>query len=369
MSGMSMYGRMYGLFARFPRTKNINIITRDLSESIEWKTVSLTHRSLIRVSGEEAPVFLQGLITNDINSLENKDCPSVYCMFLNTGGRVLFDTIITPGFQPNELLLEVDAQLSKAVVKHLSMYRVRRKIKIEPVPDLEVFSVFHENIVLQGNTNLQTKSPAIGSTFCDGGAREPLLSPLSDPDTPLDKTKCFPDPRVDLLGYRMICPVGQSPEVKLPFNLVQADIHDYTNLRCLTGVAEGKEEIIPAKALPLEYNLDYLRGVSFHKGCYIGQELTARTHHTGVIRKRIIPFQLSSAETPPEFDQAILNESGRSVGKIRRTSGIHGIGLIRLKEAFEAKSLNCGGATVTVSKPLWWPQEKVNDAKTGSKMS
>ena len=64
-------------------------------------------------------------------------------------------------------------------------------------------------------------------------------------------------------------------------------------MRYKLGVCEGSEEIPTAKATPLEFNLEYMHGVSFHKGCYLGQELTARTHHTGVIRKRIMPVKLS----------------------------------------------------------------------------
>ena len=61
--------------------------------------------------------------------------------------------------------------------------------------------------------------------------------------------------------------------------------------QCVLGIVEGVAQLGLGKVTPLEYNLDYLHGVSFHKGCYIGQELTARTHHTGVIRKRILPLQ------------------------------------------------------------------------------
>jgi len=91
--------------------------------------------------------------------------------------------------------------------------------------------------------------------------------------------------------------------------------------------------------LPAGYNLDYLRGVSFHKGCYIGQELTARTHHTGVIRKRILPLRTDQevARHSGEDDLSVTNEARRSVGKVRRLQGTMGLGLIRLKEAFSAQ--------------------------------
>ena len=107
---------------------------------------------------------------------------------------------------------------------------------------------------------------------------------------------------------------------------------------------------------------DYLHGVSFHKGCYIGQELTARTHHTGVVRKRIVPLTLSE-EVPDSLrdnlqELNVLTEKGKKVGKIRRIHGRVGLGLLRLKESFEAEKLSLDGIGVEVRRPGWWPAEK-----------
>ena len=89
-------------------------------------------------------------------------------------------------------------------------------------------------------------------------------------------------------------------------------------------------------------------------------DLFARTHHTGVIRKRILPIRLESPAAL-DFDTPILNQAGRPVGKIRQTQGRYGLALIRLKEAFAAESLSCASVPVTVWKPVWWPQEKAAD--------
>ena len=135
--------------------------------------------------------------------IEFQEFSSIYCMFLNTGGRILFDSIISPGFEPNEFFLEVDQTMSKNVVKHLSMYRgminnyiylkrgkhnflllVRRKIQIEPVPELKVYSVFHEDLKFSTNSNLQTRSRHLGSTFCDGGTSGDIYYYLVPPPPP-----------------------------------------------------------------------------------------------------------------------------------------------------------------------------------------
>ena len=109
---------------------------------------------------------------------------------------------------------------------------------------------------------------------------------------------------------------------------------------------------------------DYLHGVSFHKGCYLGQELTARTHHTGVIRKRILPLRL--AEDLPESvisnleEHDVLTDKGKKAGKLRRVEGRLGLGLLRLKETFGAERLTLNGITVEASRPAWWPAVEDN---------
>ena len=129
-------------------------------------------------------------------------------------------------------------------------------------------------------------------------------------------------------------------------------------------MAEGPDDIPQGKCTPLEHNLDYMHGVSFHKGCYLGQELTARTHHTGVIRKRILPLKVEGELTENDNDEvlAVINQSGKSVGKIRRVHGGVGIGLMRLKESFSAEKLTVNGTLVTIEKPTWWPSEKENNS-------
>ena len=98
-----------------------------------------------------------------------------------------------------------------------------------------------------------------------------------------------------------------------------------------------------------------MHGVSFHKGCYIGQELTARTHHTGVVRKRLMPL---------EFDQPlktqteeILDSEGKSAGKVRNIVGNVGLGLLKIDQVLSSPSLTVDGVTSKTWKPSWWPIE------------
>ena len=145
----------------------------------------------------------------------------------------------------------------------------------------------------------------------------------------------------------------------------------FRRLRYTLGVAEGAAEIPPAKCFPLEYNADYLHGVSFHKGCYIGQELTARVHHTGVVRKRIMPVRISGggAKEDANFVDAA---KGKRVGKLRGQLDCgRALGLMRVEECLAAAA---GGVRVeaegegdigcAVAKPHWWPQEAPKKKQT-----
>jgi len=318
-----------------------------------WSCCHLPLRALVKVQGAEAAPFLQGLVTNDLNPLVEDDRKSLYCAFLNTGGRVLFDAIISKTENEGEFLLDVDSAVAKTVKKHLSLYKVRRKIAINVLEDHNVHAVFPE---VEGGDEehtghkLVTRSSEPGSTFCDGGE---VLTALSLPG----ESPALPDPRVPALGYRLILPASQDPLQVLPESVQSCHSSRFTQLRYQLGVAEGSLETPLGKALPLEYNLDYMQGVSFHKGCYIGQELTARTHHTGVIRKRILPLILSQPASEEDMEQGLKNGDGKSAGKLVAVEGNLGLGVVRLKEGLDNPTITLGKALVTVRKPAWWPKE------------
>lgn len=129
------------------------------------------------------------------------------------------------------------------------------------------------------------------------------------------------------------------------------------------GMPEGVRDLPPGEALPLESNLTFLNGISFSKGCYIGQELTARTHHTGVIRKRLMPLSLSVPLENLLPGGAIESPQGKPAGKLRSGVGKLGLGLVRLnhaKETLRVSSTQGGKVTLTASVPDWWPEDVKN---------
>ncbi|WP_370189079.1 folate-binding protein YgfZ [Qipengyuania sp.] len=201
----------------------------------------LTSRAVIRLSpsDEEEDVvdFLQGLVTNDVAGT----LPA-YAGLLTPQGKTLFDFIVWPG-KPGELLLDCEADAAEDLVKRLSLYRLRRKIAITVDPAVAVHW-----------------QPAMG----DGGAA---------------------DPRLGSLGQRWLAPAAEGEE--------SAD-EAWQAHRLALGVPEGRAEL--GDILWLETNAVELQGVSFSKGCYVGQENTARMNWRSKINRRLVVVPLDESD-------------------------------------------------------------------------
>ncbi|XP_065561209.1 putative transferase CAF17 homolog, mitochondrial [Artemia franciscana] len=274
------------------------------------------NRGLVRVSGVDSAPFLQGLITNDINHLEKQ--PSMYTMFLNRQGRVLFDVVV---FRENnhDYLLDCDSRCINSLVKHMKMFRLRKKIEVNPVDNLA--------IVVTSDLN-----------FFRG--------------------LFWHDPRTEMLGTRAV----------IDANLVEKLVSKttfYSLQRFELGIPEGIEDLPPGECFPLESNCDYLHGVSFTKGCYIGQELTARTYHTGVTRKRLMPLVFEKEVSESLAGSDILNDKKAKLGKLRSVFQNLGIGLIRVENALKANQVLIEKVKVTIKRPKWWPVELPKDIPHG----
>ena len=296
------------------------------TRSFAFKADELPSRKILGIQGTDARDFLQGMITNDISHLsENNTC--LFTLFLNVQGRVLYDALITR-IEEDNYNIECDSSILPTLNNHLKLHKVRRKLDLIP-KESTIYALFHSEI---------------DNDFNDDG-----ISNISN-SLPTSSI-LIKDPRVQQLGFRMTL------EDKLTSNShFEICSGEYKSLRYHLGIGEGSQEITRGKSLPFETNCDYLHGISLHKGCYIGQELTARTYHTGVIRKRFMPITLSS-NTPLEQNSEIINEKGKTVGKIINTIGKYGLGLMRVKESLKANSLSVGNTSVKVSTPDWWPIE------------
>jgi folate-binding protein YgfZ len=293
----------------------------------------LASRRLISLSGPDAAKFLQGLITNNVTP---QTITPFYAAFLDARGRVLWDVFIWTLPQPDGFAcyIEVDGGEVEALLKHLKRHKLRSKIAVSTVPE-EAVAVWHAWGVQPEQLD-----------------DERLITSL-------------PDPRgfgTEDFGTRFLLQ-GRPRPSNCPVPVVEEQ--QYHLRRYMTGIPEGPLEIPRESALPMEVNIDLSYGIDFKKGCYVGQELTIRTKHTGVVRKRILPIQLynppSSEPTDhTKFDIAIPTPSpgtdikelgengslkkGRAAGKIVASMGNVGLALCRLEMMTSMKVSAEGGS-------------------------
>ena len=293
-----------------------------------------------------------------------------------------------PGF-----LVEVDSSQATRLLTHLKRHRLRARLQLRL---------------------LEAGEWAAWSVW------RPGWTPHQHPDAsaPDGDVGCV-DSRAPGMGRRVVLPGGERPA-----DVDVASLEAYTVRRMLQGVAEGAAEIVPETALPQESGIDYMGGVDFRKGCYVGQELTIRTHHTGVVRKRIMPLQLyaldDAAPTGLHYDAAAgasllppagtaitrsaspplgqgysgaeERASGSSTGKFLAGVGNIGLALCRLEamadlklpgavarrgtaryaagDAFEAlwrgeAGVVAGRVGVKAVVPAWWPSSASTSASPG----
>ncbi|XP_068605429.1 putative transferase CAF17 homolog, mitochondrial [Brachionichthys hirsutus] len=298
----------------------------------------LTHRSLLKIHGRDTGAFLQGIVTNDVEPLQEPGAAAMYAHVLNVQGRTLYDVILYSLKKADSgrgVFLECDHTIKDSFLKHLRMYKIRRQIAIDSCPELSVWAVLPEK----------------NSSGQEAGKLE-----LSSPDKALVWEN---DPRTQAMGWRLVLDSQSDPLDVIP-SCQKGDTEEYHRHRYAIGLPEGVKDLPPGVALPLESNLVYMQGISFSKGCYIGQELTARTHHTGVVRKRLMPVRLSVPVEDAEEGAALQTQSGQPAGKHRAGVGELGLSLVRTayaKEVLTLKSSDNARVTLEASVPDWWPED------------
>ncbi|HKY17475.1 MAG TPA: hypothetical protein VJL82_00985 [Rhizomicrobium sp.] len=244
----------------------------------------LDDRAVLAISGPGARDFLQGLVTNDIVG-GLAPGTGLYTGLLSPQGKILFDFLVTEG--DGALLLDVAAQSRDALLKKLRMYKLRAQVEIEARDPLGVY------VHLKGHPDNRQVPYA-------------------------DRAVTFPDPRLRALGPRSI-----GAKAEMPANL--SGPRTYHQHRLVLGVPEGSD-FGYEKIFALDAGLAELNGVSFTKGCYIGQELTSRMKHRATSRKRILTV---TAETAlPALGP--LTKGGAEIGELIASHGNIAFVLVRL---------------------------------------
>ena len=279
----------------------------------------IQHRSVIAVGGDDRVEFLQGLISNDTTKVAPGR--AVWGALLTPQGRFLNDMFVADGGD-DTLLLETERERAPALAKKLTLYKLRSKVTVEDrSAAMEVAAVFGAG----AEKALQV-----------AGAQGRAIS--------------FVDPRLTELGVRVLAPVGTAAALLSARGITAAPPDDYDALRLSLGVPDGSRDLPVEKALLLESGFDELNGVDWKKGCYMGQELTARTKYRALVRKRLFPVSVEG--TLPASGTSVYLD-GKEVGELRSGSGRRALALLQAEAARGPGPLIAGGVQLIATIPPW----------------
>lgn len=277
----------------------------------------LPDRGVISVTGADAGKLLQGLITNDIDALEQQQ--ALHAGLLSPQGKILFDFQVLKG--PGGFLLDVASEKAADLVKRLTIYKLRADAVIADVSgQFRVLTLWGPDRWSPGETA---------------------------------GTISFDDPRHRELGRRILAEAAFASDIASASNGHDCNPDDYHAHRIALGVPEGGKDYAFGDTFPHEALFDQLQGVSFTKGCYVGQEIVSRMEHRGTARKRIVPVTGAVPLTPG----CDITAGDVAIGTLGSVAGSRGLAMIRLDRAAEFRDkgvgLTASGVPIAIELPPW----------------
>lgn len=257
-----------------------------------FPTTILADRTVIEVAGPDAATLLQGLITNDVTKAAGDR--ALYAALLTPQGKIIHDFIVAPA--TDGLFLDCATAHAADLAARLKKYKLRAKATIAERQDLAVIASPHR---------------------VEGG---------------------FADPRLAALGFRAIQAHANAP----------GSAAAYHAHRIALGVPDSSD-IPPETLFPLDCNFEELHGVDFDKGCYVGQELTARMKHRATARRRIVP--VNGATLPPSGTPLAIGTT--EIGEMMGSLGSRGLAIVRLDRLGDATQATAAGVTVEIGRPAY----------------
>jgi folate-binding protein YgfZ len=290
--------------------------------------VILEDRGVLAVSGPDRVPFLQGLVSNDVTKVAADH--GLYAALLTAQGKYLHDFMMIE--YGDAICLDAEAARLGDLKRRLSMYRLRTKVTLEERPELAVSVVFGDGAL---DALGLLAEPGKARRFGDGIA--------------------MTDPRLTVLGARCLLPRTGMRETLAGAGLVEAGFAEYDLLRLSLGVPDGSRDLVIEKSILLEAGFDELHGVDWQKGCYIGQELTARTKYRGLIKKRLFPVRIEGPTPAPE---TMVTLDGKDAGEMRSSRDGFGLALLRLEAVADNRRLSAEGAAITALHSDWMQIEE-----------
>jgi len=280
-------------------------------------------RGLIRIEGPDARPFLQGIVSNDVNKVSTTR--AVYAALLTPQGKYLHDFFIAE--RDGALWLDCEAERRDDLLRRLSRFKLRSKVSLAPGPAGEAVALLYGAAAL-GTIGLEATR----------GLAKPFAGGI-----------VYVDPRLAVMGARAILPMGAA-DALAALGITAGKSAEYERLRLAHGLPDGCRDLEIEKSILLENGFEELDGVDWNKGCYMGQELTARTHYRALIKKRLVPV---SVEGPPPPPGTPILSGGNEVGVLRSVAGDLGLALLKLDAIAAGVPLAAGGATLRARKPDW----------------
>ena len=282
--------------------------------------VEMRHRGLVYVSGEDAKSFLQSLISNDMGLVDHDT--GIYASLLTPQGKYLHDLFVCEG-GPSVAYVDhaderdvdagaeqhylVEADRAADLAKRLAMYKLRAKVSVEVLADWKVLALFGTDLYdAPGMRRVAGDTRELGEDGA-GGRR-------------------MTDPRCPSAGVRCYLPAHDVEAALAELKAEPGALADFDQTRICLGLPDGCRDIEPEKSTLLEHGFDRVGGISWTKGCYVGQEVTARMKYRNLGKKQLFVVDLEGA-APSKGTQVTL--AGKSVGELR--TSVPGIGLAMLR--------------------------------------
>ncbi|MEM7399795.1 MAG: folate-binding protein [Pseudomonadota bacterium] len=272
------------------------------------QTTFLTDRGVLRISGTDAKAFLQGLITNNVDKLN--DGNAIFAGLLTPQGKILFDFFVVA--DGDTFLIDVPKDVLEALEKRLSFYKLRSSVSVDAEPAFRVAAAW--------------------------GGTPPLPA----------GAVAFADPRLPELGDRILLPENTTFDEA---SCVMVGEDEYHTHRIALGIPDGGRDYAYSNAFPHDALYDQLNGVDFNKGCYVGQEVVSRMHHRNSARTRVVPVEGDA----PLSEGAEVMAGTQPVGTIGSVDETRGLALLRLDRVASAEakgaSLHAGDTAIKVRLP------------------
>jgi folate-binding protein YgfZ len=281
-------------------------------------------RGLIRIDGTDARAFLQGIVSNDVNKVS--PARAVYAALLTPQGKYLHDFFIAE--LDGALVLDCEAARRDDLLRRLTRFKLRSKVSLAP----------------------GSEGVAVALIYGTGALAALDLAKERGVAKPFGGGTVYVDPRLAEIGARAILPAETGGTALSAAGIAAGHARDYERARLELGLPDGSRDLEIEKSILLESGFDELAGVDWDKGCYMGQELTARTHYRALIKKRLVPVRIDGPQPAPGTP---ILAGATEMGVMRSASGDAGLALLKLEALSGGPDLAAGGARIEPRKPFW----------------